>query len=215
MWYSVSMKNVVSLLDGAAAVAVAATLVLVVFPDSAPALPWLKALPATLWAVSLAVVRAPGWPLMVPALALSAVADGLLATGTQFVAGAAVFAVVQILYSVRFWGLALRRGLHRGTWLGPLVYGTALAVLLAATGGHLGPLAPAMAAYGLLVTVAASGATAAGRGWVLILGTGLFFFSDAAILCLRVWPLAAPASEWLILVPYWAGQYLIVRDQRR
>lgn len=204
------------LLDVGALAVAGVTLILVAVPAAGPLLPWLKATPALGWALSLALTRAPAWPLMALALVLAGGGDWLLADGRWPVFGAGAFAAMQILYAVRFWGLAFRRPEPRNGLAVTLV---ALAVVTAVVVGQLwprlGPQAPAMAVYAGLLTLAAAGGAAAGRGPGLTAGALLFYLSDAMILAVRAFGLEGPWGEWIVLFPYWAGQFLIVRDQRR
>jgi uncharacterized membrane protein YhhN len=209
------MIKIVRPLDAAAWGAALLTLVLVAFPGAAASLPFLKPLPALLWAFTLVAARAPGWPLMTAALILSAVGDFLLAEGS-FLTGAASFAVVQVLYALRFWGTALRnRTLGSSAWGATAAYAGYAALLLIFAWPRVGDLAPVMAVYAVLLVVMAGGAAASGRGWLLTLGAGLFFLSDSLILAFRAWPLGTPLCEWAILVPYFVAQGLIALDQRR
>jgi uncharacterized membrane protein YhhN len=192
-----------------------AALFLLADPAASKVLPWIKATPALCWALSFLAARTPGWFLMAPALAAAALGDFFLGQGNSVIAGSAAFGVMQILYAICFWTLTARGpGFHRGTAIAPLVYAALTGLVLAFCLPLVGDLALPMAVYGLLLAFMASGSATARPGGILALGGALFFLSDALILIFRAWPVSFP-TDWVILVPYYLGQGLIVRALRR
>ena len=91
-----------------------------------------------------------------------------------------------------------------------MIYAAATILLLAGCLPRVGSLAIPMALYGVLLTAMASGTVAAGRGWKLAWGGALFYVSDAFILTFRAWPVPF-STDWIILIPYYLGLYLIVK----
>lgn len=174
------------------------------------ALPWLKAVPALLWGLSFLVLG--GRQGVVPAVTLgfAAAGDYFLAAQGLFLFGVVAFSVYQVLFGVRFWRLASRRRSLVVTVTG--VYAAITTVLLAFCLPHVGAMAIPMAVYAVLLTATASGAAATGNP-SLAVGGALFYLSDALILVFQVRPMPIP-TDGLILVPYYLGQYLIVRGFR-
>jgi uncharacterized membrane protein YhhN len=208
------MRQIPLFFDWTAWLAVAATLILVFVPQAGPVLPWIKALPALAWGVSFLAVRTSGWGLMAPALGAAALGDFLLA-GNSTIAGAAAFAVMQVIYIVRFWTLVWKRPRpRRGLFSAPLIYATLTGVILLTGLVHAHTLALPIVFYSLLLAAMASGSAAAGLGWTLAWGGALFFLSDSLILFFGLWPMPFN-TDWAVLAPYYLGQALIVRATRR
>jgi uncharacterized membrane protein YhhN len=190
-----------------------AVLALIPIPAFSPWLPWLKAVPAALWGLSF--IAEPGRRQVVPALALgfAAAGDFFLARGGAFLFGVLAFAVYQLLLGVRFWRTIQRRPKPRtGMVMSGVAYVLLTTVLLGFCLPLVGSLAFPLAAYGTLLTVMASGA-AATRSLTLALGGALFYLSDALILGFQVWPTPL-STDWIVLVPYYFAQYLMVRGIR-
>ena len=205
------MNRAPPFLDAAAGLAAVAALALLLVPSAAPFLPWIKALPALIWSVSFLAGRGPGRALPTTALGFAAMGDFLLAEAGQFVFGVAAFAVFQSLFAVRFWTEAKHRPTpRRGLLAAPLVYGAVTVAVLAACLPQVGDLAVPMVLYGGLLTAMASGYAASGRGRILAWGGALFYLSDALILWFRAWP-APFFTDWMILIPYYLGIFLIAR----
>ena len=182
------------------------------FLQGNPVLPWFKALPALLWALSCLVHSGPGRLWGAIALGFSAMADHLLARSDAFLPGVVAFCLVQLVLSYRFWSLALVRPRpRRGFFTIPLVLAGVYSAVILFTWQGLGTLAVPYALYGILLTATVSGAWICGGGWVLAWGAGIFFLSDTLILVreLAHWDLVI--GEWVVLVPYYLAQGLLAK----
>lgn len=170
----------------------------------------LKTLPVALFALAAFLSGAP--PLLVLALALSAIGDAALAHDgdTAFTAGLGAFLLAHVAYAWLF--LAEGEGFAAAS---PIVAG-AIAVFAAVMGTALvrraGPLAVPVAVY--VVAIAAMGAGAATLGGLVLLGAALFMASDAILgadrfLLPQDSPVRLPAAL-LVWALYVAGQVLIL-----
>ncbi|MEI6680532.1 MAG: lysoplasmalogenase [Spirochaetales bacterium] len=181
--------------------------------------PWIaavKALPALVLAASWFVLHQPGWKLMGPALVFAAGGDFLLSLSGLFVPGMGSFAVMQLLYLVRFWGVGLARPKpRRGLVTYPVVFAVITAAVMAVFLPHMGDLAIPMALYGVLLATMTVGGSFASRDWQLRVGVLLFFVSDGLILAFRVWKDPTDLHTWAIMITYYVGQVLITRGARK
>ena len=151
-------------------------------------------------------LRRPTGRLMVFALAAACVADvALLIPGDiAFLAGMLLFGVMQLLYLRTFWRLGAAGSVNR----------TVAVVLVVLVIGYLvvmwpklGPLAPPMLVYGLLLTGMAI--LGSGLGRPVAVGGIAFLFSDLTI-GLGVGGYDYPLRDLVVMATYSAAQFLIV-----
>lgn len=148
--------------------------------------------------------------LVVLALAWSTAGDVLLIPDgeTWFLAGLGAFLVAQLTYvaAMRPWLGASALGVRR--WrLVP--YAAALVALLAAVLPGLGPLAPPVVVYAVVIMTMAAAATGVGR--LAALGAASFVVSDALIALTSLTDLVAlPRPGAWVMTTYLAGQAAIV-----
>jgi alkenylglycerophosphocholine/alkenylglycerophosphoethanolamine hydrolase len=139
-------------------------------------------------------------------LAISSLADA--AIEFSFVVGLAAFFVAHLCYIAAFTRVEPRLRIAR---LAPFALWAALALPFLST--RAGALRVPVIAYGLVIFImmwraAALGSGLGKRGWSALAGAILFGVSDTLLGYSRfVAPL--PASEFLIMGTYWAGQSLI------